>query len=168
MVGGVSFGWWSDSACRGCSEAWAEDYHETVVHWALVEKGFELWLHPGSQVWQARSDLTLATALRERYVWGRSFAGTRAQTIGSARCVVYAALSFLLPFILDCRASRNNFSMASLLHFSSFFNSSFSFFISLAMLEVCFSKFSLELESELELELESELDSELEFRENEN
>ena len=77
-----------------------------MVHWALVEKGFELWLHPGSQVWQARSDLTLATALRERYVWGRSFAGTRARTIGSTRCVVYAFLSFLLPFILTLRITR--------------------------------------------------------------
>jgi len=95
-------------ALEAVSEAWAGDYHETVVHWALVEKGFELWLHPGSQVWQARSGLTLGKALRERYVWGRSFAGTRARTIGPARRIVYAILSCLLPFVLTLRVTRES------------------------------------------------------------
>jgi hypothetical protein len=87
-------------------EAWRHDYHETAVHWALSDAGYELCLTPRVQVWQARSGLTLAAALQERFVWARSFAGTRAGLAGQPSRWVLAALSPLLPVVMTWRICR--------------------------------------------------------------
>lgn len=84
-------------------DAWKDDYHETMVHWALVEKGYELWLTPDSVVHQIRHDLAVGEALRERIVWGRSFAGTRVRGVSLVKRIIFAALSVLLPFVLTWR-----------------------------------------------------------------
>jgi len=94
------------SALEAIGDSWSDDYHETRVHWALVEAGHELWLTPHSVVWQTREDLKLGNALRERFIWGRSFAGTRARGVSALQRLVYAALSFLLPFLLTLRIVR--------------------------------------------------------------
>jgi Glycosyl transferase family 2 len=94
------------AALEAVRDAWADDYHETIVHWALVAQGHELWLHPGSVVWQQRGDLTPGLALRERFVWGRSFAGTRVAAAPFARRMAYAAASLLLPALLTLRLAR--------------------------------------------------------------
>jgi hypothetical protein len=91
-------------------EAWAKDYHETVVHGALVAKGFEIRLTSKSEVAQVRSGLTLAGALRERFVWGRSFAGTRVKGASAARRATLAALSVILPLVLTWRLLRGTLS----------------------------------------------------------
>lgn len=93
-------------ALSAVADAWKDDYHETMVHWALAEAGYELWLTPASQVWQARTGLTLGSALNERYVWGRSFAGTRARGVPATKRLVYLAFSFVLPFLLTARIVR--------------------------------------------------------------
>ena len=80
-----------------------EDYHETVVHSALAARGFELRLTPRVVVWQTRSGLTLGEALQERYVWGRSYAGSRVASTGLGKRLVYAAFTPLLPFLLTLR-----------------------------------------------------------------
>lgn len=90
-------------ALEAIRDAWADDYHETVVHGALVARGHEIWLTPRSQVWQQRGALTWREALRERFVWARSYAGTRVRTVSSAKRVVLAALSFALPALLTWR-----------------------------------------------------------------
>lgn len=84
---------------------WQHNYHETAVHWAMVAAGFELCTTPRVVVWQARSGLTLGAALRERYVWARSFAGTRARLIGAKRFVL-AAISPLLPVVMTWRLAK--------------------------------------------------------------
>lgn len=84
-------------------DVWKDDYHETVVHWALVEKGFELWLTPKSTVHQHRAGLRWSGALRERYVWGRSFAGTRVRGQSAWKRVVYSGFSLVLPLLLTYR-----------------------------------------------------------------
>lgn len=83
--------------------AWRDDYHETIVHGAIAAKGHELRLTPRVVVWQARSGLTLGEALRERFVWGRSYAGSRVAGAGLARRLLLAALTPLLPFVLTWR-----------------------------------------------------------------
>lgn len=85
------------------AEAWRGDYHETLVHGAIAATGHELFLTPKVVVWQTRSGLTLGEALRERHVWGRSFAGSRVAGAGLARRLVLAALTPLLPFVLTWR-----------------------------------------------------------------
>ena len=93
-------------ALHAIADAWRDDYHETIVHGALVAAGHEIWLTPRSQVWQARGRLRLGTGLVERFVWGRSFAGTRARAAGAAPRLVWTAFSFALPLLLTWRVAR--------------------------------------------------------------
>lgn len=90
-------------ALEAVADAWADDYHETLLHGALVERGYEIWLTPRSRVHQAREDLAVGTALRERFVWARSFAGTRVRVLPVPRRLVFAALSCALPALLTWR-----------------------------------------------------------------
>lgn len=82
---------------------WADAFHETSVNWQLCRNGATLLLDPAMVVYQTRQNLRFFAALRERFVWGRSFAGTRALEISSLHRVLFAALSFLLPFVLTLR-----------------------------------------------------------------
>jgi GT2 family glycosyltransferase len=97
------------AALEKVGAAWRDDYHETAVHWAMVAAGFELCTTPRVVVWQARSGLTLGDALRERFVWARSFAGTRARMAGGAKRWIWAALSPLLPLVMTLRLARTAF-----------------------------------------------------------
>lgn len=82
---------------------WSDAFHETSVNWQLRRAGFGLELDPQMVVYQTRRELRVLPALRERVVWGRSFAGTRATEISNGHRAVFAALSFLLPAILVFR-----------------------------------------------------------------
>jgi hypothetical protein len=96
-------------ALEAAAEAWKgpdRDYHETIVHGALAARGFELRLTPRVVVWQTRSGLTLSEALRERRVWGRSYAASRVAGAGRARRLLLAAMTPLLPFVLTARLLR--------------------------------------------------------------
>lgn len=96
-------------ALTAISDVWqgdGKDYHETIVHGALAARGLELRLTPRVVVWQTRSGLGLAAALKERFVWGRSFAGSRVAGVGLGRRLVFAALTPVLPFVLTLRLLR--------------------------------------------------------------
>lgn len=88
---------------------WESDYHETIVHDALQKTGKVLLLTPASEVRQARGKLAFFHALRERFVWARSYAGSRVATAPLARRLVLAAVSFLLPALLTFRIARGVF-----------------------------------------------------------
>jgi hypothetical protein len=90
------------------ASAWRDDYHETAVHWAMIAAGFDLCTTPRVLVWQARSGLSLGAALGERYVWARSFAGTRARLIGLRRFVL-AAFTPVLPLVMTWRLAVTAF-----------------------------------------------------------
>ena len=90
------------------ADTWRDDYHETSVHWAMQEAGIDLRSSSRAVVWQARAPLSWGDACRERYVWGRSFAGTRATLIGGRRWVL-AVASPLLPFVMTWRIARTSF-----------------------------------------------------------
>jgi GT2 family glycosyltransferase len=96
------------AALEAVAQAWRDDYHETAVHWAMTAAGFELVTTPRAVVWQARRGLELRRALRERFVWARSFAGTRARLVGAKRWL-YAALSPLLPALMTGRLAKTAF-----------------------------------------------------------
>jgi len=85
---------------------WGGDYHEYSVHQLLVERGRPIWLTPRTAAWQNRGAITVVEALRERYVWGRSFAGIRVDGVPLGRRLVYACLCPVLPVILTLRLTQ--------------------------------------------------------------
>lgn len=95
------------AALESISGVWKKIFHETMVNTALLEKGEKLVLSPDIIVYQHRSNLNLGDALKERFIWGRSYAGTRCSLIGGTKRVLYALLSPVLPFILMYRMTVN-------------------------------------------------------------
>ncbi|MFN0109143.1 MAG: hypothetical protein ACKVZH_09860 [Blastocatellia bacterium] len=87
-------------------DLWQDAFHETPLNWELRKRGELLRLDPGMVVYQARYGLRMMPALRERFVWGRSFAGTRAKAMSLAQRGVFCGLSFLLPALLTLRIVR--------------------------------------------------------------
>ncbi len=105
--------WVSDSnvfyrreALERVGDAWKDDYHETAVHDALASVGHPICLTPRTEVWQARAPIRLGRALRERYVWGRSYAATRVQHASAAARLPLALASPLLAGVLTWRVVR--------------------------------------------------------------
>jgi hypothetical protein len=96
------------SALQEIASLFEEEFHETTVNWALMERGHTLHLSPGVIVYQQRN-LTVSEALSERLQFGRLFAATRVAATGPARRLVYAAFSVLLPALLVLRVTRNVF-----------------------------------------------------------
>lgn len=90
-------------ALASVKDSWINAFHETSVNWALRARGERLLLDPSLVLYQFRQNLSLFPCLGERYVWGRSFAGTRASETTSLRRAVLASLSFLLPVVLSSR-----------------------------------------------------------------
>ncbi len=82
---------------------WREAFHETAVNWELRRQGQTLRLDPRMVVYQMRRGLRVPAALRERYVWGRSFAATRVAGAPWARRLTFALLAFPLPLVLTWR-----------------------------------------------------------------
>ncbi len=91
------------SALRSVEDAWRDDYHETLVHDALTAGPCEIWLTPRTTVLQERTQLTMGMACRERFVWARSYAGTRVSVMNTQRRLIMIVLSFLLPFLMTLR-----------------------------------------------------------------
>jgi len=82
---------------------WEEIFHETAVNGALLASGRQVALSPELLADQNRGDLRLGMALVERYIWGRSYAGTRSGLVGFGKRLVLAALSPVLPALLLLR-----------------------------------------------------------------
>ena len=89
---------------------WFVAFHETSVNWELKRRGKILRLNPEMIVYQTRSTLRFIPALKERFVWGRSFAGTRSKDITTSKRIKYGVFSFLLPFLLTIRIALNGIS----------------------------------------------------------
>jgi hypothetical protein len=85
---------------------WSRSFHEPAVNGALMARGEKLLLSPRIVVHQNREGIGLADALRERFIWGRSYARARSRSAGAARALVYAGLSPLLPGLLLLRMGR--------------------------------------------------------------
>jgi hypothetical protein len=90
-------------ALEATRQTWRDRYHETTVHWALRRMGETLYLTPAFGVAQMRPGLTLRGLIRERCVWGRLFAYTRAREVGPSRRLGYLLGSPLLPVLLFVR-----------------------------------------------------------------
>ncbi|MFX0194703.1 MAG: glycosyltransferase [Candidatus Hodarchaeota archaeon] len=94
-------------ALNSIREVWYEYYHEPFVNGTLTSQGKTLWLSPNIVVYQHRRNLTLGLVLRERYIWGRYYAGNRVQNVTLSKRLLYLILSPLLPVLLMTRKIRD-------------------------------------------------------------
>ncbi len=88
------------SALNAVQEVWEQNFREVVVNGALVARGEKVALRPDIIIYQHRDKLRLGAALRERFIWGRSYAATRNVLLSFPKRLMYAALSPLLPAVL--------------------------------------------------------------------
>jgi hypothetical protein len=93
---------------------WQESFREVVVNGALKNLDATIALDPRIVVYQNRVGLTLRTALRERFVWGRSYAATRRALLPLTKRLFYAVLSPLLPAVLFLRMAKTSNERGSL------------------------------------------------------
>jgi hypothetical protein len=94
------------AALESVAPVWRGSYHETAVHGALRAIGESLWLDPEPVVRQERGPLRLAALLRERFAWGRLYAGKRVREISAARRLALFAGAPALPAWLLARQVR--------------------------------------------------------------
>lgn len=94
------------TALESVRALWDQSFREVVVNGALISRGEKVALRPDIVVYQHRSGLRLTTALRERYIWGRSYAVTRCQLLSNSKRLFYAALSPVLPAIMLLRLAQ--------------------------------------------------------------
>jgi hypothetical protein len=95
---------------RGALESlrslWDERFREVVINGELISRGEKVALRPEIVVYQHRDGLRLGTALRERYIWGRSYAVTRCEMLSAPKRLFYVLLSPLLPALMMLRLAR--------------------------------------------------------------
>lgn len=90
-------------ALESIRPVWQEIFHETAVSAALRARGERMALDPSIVFYQQRKNLRFGSALRERFVWGRSYAGTRARLAGPAHRIFWTAFSPALPLLIMTR-----------------------------------------------------------------
>ena len=95
------------SALQSIGAVWQDSFHETAVNWALASRGEKLALAPEIIVYQHRNGLRLGSALKERFIWGRSYAAGRSRLVSAPRRMIYAVLAPLLPALLVLRMTLN-------------------------------------------------------------
>jgi len=84
-------------------QTWESSFREVVVNEALRAQGRKVTLHPDIIIYQNRSDLRLIAALKERFIWGRSYAATRNISLNPRKRITLALLTPLLPAVLTVR-----------------------------------------------------------------
>jgi hypothetical protein len=97
---------------------WQTSFREVVINGALIARGEKVMLRPEVVIYQNRCNLDFTSALRERFIWGLSYAATRRALMGTTRRLVYSVLSLGLPVILLLRMSRTAWSRR--IHFKKF------------------------------------------------
>lgn len=85
---------------------WEASFHEPAVNAALAAKGETVALSPDLVVVQHREGLRPLEALKERFVWGRSYAAARTAAVTRERRFTLIATSPALPLLLTTRMAR--------------------------------------------------------------
>src|ERR1017187_644504 len=81
------------AALESIRPVWREVFHETSVNDALRVRGEKLAFAPGAVLYQRRYGFRLGPAIKERFVWGRSYGATRARLAGAARRLFWSILA---------------------------------------------------------------------------
>lgn len=95
------------SALEAIRPVWEESFREPEVNAALAARGERLALSPEIVLYQHRVGLELRDAIKERIIWGRSYAVIRSAGIGRGQRLLYVALSPALPALLWLRMARS-------------------------------------------------------------
>ena len=85
---------------------WQEIFHEASVTAALRSRGQQIILAPAAVLHQHRLGLRVNSALRERFVWGRSYAATRARLARLSQRAFWAVFAPALPALMMARMTR--------------------------------------------------------------
>ena len=85
---------------------WDGSFQEPAVNAALAEGGQTMALFPDIVVIQHREELRPIDALKERFVWGRSYAAARGAATTRGRRISLIALSPALPLLLTARMAH--------------------------------------------------------------
>jgi predicted dehydrogenase len=88
------------------ADLWAREFHENVVNERFRQTGQGLWFDPSIIVREHRP-MTLSTAMRDRFSFGRLFGSTRVESAPLSKRLIYAAASVVMPPILAHRAAGN-------------------------------------------------------------
>jgi len=89
-------------ALESIGPVWQEKFYEPSVNEALRSRGEIVALAPDVILYQHRQGLRFGSALKERFVWGRSYAALRSR-LAPQRRLFWAALSPALPALLLAR-----------------------------------------------------------------
>ena len=92
-------------ALESVRPVWVEIFHESAVNEALRARGERIALAPAIVLRQNRLGLRLGGALAERFVWGRSYAATRARLVNTPKRALWAVFSPALPALMMARMS---------------------------------------------------------------
>ncbi len=85
---------------KSIRHVWEISFHEPEVIKAMLDQNVTLWISSEIVVYQHRINLDLYSLLRERFIWGRYFAGNRVQRFSAKKRILYSSLSPVLPFFL--------------------------------------------------------------------
>jgi hypothetical protein len=96
----VTYKW---RALKSIQPVWMEIFHESSVNNALRVRGEQVALSPRIVLHQHRLGLQLSGALKERYVWGRSYAATRGRLVNFPQRLFWAIFSPALPALMMAR-----------------------------------------------------------------
>jgi len=95
------------SALTAIRTLWEHGYSEPVVHGRLLAMDATLWMTPHMIVYQQRSGLSFGRVMRERFVWGRFFAGNRVHGKPATVRLLYAAATPAVPAIVLLKKTRD-------------------------------------------------------------
>jgi hypothetical protein len=91
------------TALESIRGVWKEIFHESAVNEALRTRGERITLAPKVVLYQHRLGLSLASAVKKRFVWGRSYAATRAGLVDTPKRIFWAVFSPALPPLMLTR-----------------------------------------------------------------
>jgi hypothetical protein len=93
-------------AIESVRDLWEDRYFESQVNWALRRAGHRLRLSDRALVVLERKEIGLGAVMRERMGWGRIFGQVRGAETTRGRCLIWAAVSPAIPFVLFVRHFR--------------------------------------------------------------
>jgi hypothetical protein len=91
------------AALMAIRPVWEERFYEPSVHEALRTRGEKIALAPRMILYQHRRNLRIGSALKERFVWGRSYGASRGRLAGTRWRFLWTALSSAVPLVILTR-----------------------------------------------------------------
>jgi hypothetical protein len=96
------------AALESIRPVWQDSFYEPAVNEALRSRGEIVALAPDVILYQHRQGLRFGSALKERFVWGRSYAAARGE-LAPRRRLIWAVFSPVLPALLLARMTAMAF-----------------------------------------------------------